>query len=122
MTSVVTSQRVTDRFGIKHVTPAATTSANLPNYGVSLIASTGAYVIDNPVVGTQAIIAVTALSTETSTVATASTTVTFASSSSSSTGGDNTLTFDAAGEAVTLVGASTQSWVVVSNSGSVAQS
>ena len=119
MPSVVTSQRVTDRFGIQHVTTAGTTAANLPNYGVSLLPSTGAYIIDAPLVGVQAILAMTALSTGDLTVATNSTTVTFASTSSSSTGGLNTLTFNAAGEAVTLLGASTQSWVVASNVGTV---
>lgn len=115
MTSVVTSQRVTDRFGIKHVAPGASTSANLPNYGLSLIASTGAYIIDPPQVGTQAIIAISAASTGASTVDTNSTAVTFASTA----GGLNTLTFDATGESVTLVGASATEWIVVSNVGSV---
>ena len=115
MTSVVTSQRVTDRYGIQHPAPSASTGANLPNYGLSLIASTGAYVLDPPKVGVQAIIAVSAASTGASTVDTNSTTVTFASTA----GGLNTATFDATGEALVLIGASETEWIVVSNVGSV---
>ena len=94
----------------------ASTAANLKNYGVTVITTTKHFTIDRPRVGGEATLyygGSSAGSTKAAQVSTHSTATVFYGTTS------NTLEFDAANESVQLIGYTTASWLITSNSGGV---
>lgn len=104
------------KYGIRVPVAVASTAANLPNYGVTVINTTKHFTLDQPEVGVQKTIVnlgSSAGSTKAAFVSTNSTTTLFQGSTT------NTLEFDLLNEAVTLVGYTTAAWLVESNTGGV---
>lgn len=113
MAVVPTYSPVLAKAGERSPLSAASTAANVANFGVTVISTTKHFVIDNPVPGVRKSLVSIVGTTEAALVSSNSTATVFAGST------NNTLTFDLAQEAVTLVGYTTASWLIESNTGGV---
>jgi len=104
---------------LKHSVVSETTAANLSESGVSVVSSTGTkelYTIDTPAAGvTKYIYCDSASATGFVNVYTGATSITFGETTD-----NHYLKFNAAEEAVSLVGISATKWGIVGNVGSVA--
>ena len=96
---------------------AGSTSTNLTNYGISTLPSTdaGAYTLADPVAGTVKHIFMDGATTTVNSLTTASTDTTY-------DGTNTVLSFNAAAEAIILVGGSSTRWYIMTNPASVALS